>query len=74
MVDELFKMLEKRTGVPCDEARLIHAGKELVQKRGKRISDYQAILHGSTLFMVMRLYGGTQSILQLCIICSYRVP
>ncbi len=59
-MDELFKMLEKRTGVPCDEARLIHAGKELVQKQGKRISDYPAIVHGSTLFMVMRLYGGTQ--------------
>ena len=57
-VDELFQLLEGRTGVPPDEARLLHAGKELVQKRGKLISDYPSIVHGSTLFMVMRLKGG----------------
>ena len=57
-MDELFKLLEGKTGIPPDEARLIHAGKELVQKKGKNISDYPAILHGSTLFMVMRLKGG----------------
>lgn len=57
-VDELFKLLEEKTGVPPEEARLLHAGKELVQKQEKRISDYPSILHGSTLFMVMRLKGG----------------
>lgn len=51
-------MLQEKTGVPPEEARLLHAGKELVQKQGKKISDYPSILHGSTLFMVMRLLGG----------------
>ena len=57
-MEELFKLLEGRTGVPPSEARLIHAGKELEQNRGRRISDYPSIVHGSTLFMVMRLKGG----------------
>ena len=57
-IDEVFKLLHEKTGVPPDEARLIHAGKELVQKKGKNVSDYPSIVHGSTLFMVMRLKGG----------------
>ena len=57
-IDELFLLLEEKTGVPPREARLIHAGKELEQGKGKRISDYPSILHGSNLFMVMRLLGG----------------
>lgn len=57
-MDELFRLLQEKTGVPPEEARLLHAGKELVQKQGKKISDYPSILHGSTLFMVMRLLGG----------------
>ena len=60
-VDELFRLLEAKTGVPPDEARLIHAGKELVQKQGRHISDYPTIVHGSNLFMVMRLKGGELS-------------
>lgn len=59
-VDELFVLLEARTSVPPREARLIHAGKELVQGQGKRISDYPSIVHGSNLFMVMRLLGGEE--------------
>ena len=57
-VDELFQLLNRKTGIPLEESRLIHAGKELVQGQGKRISDYPSIVHGSTLFMVMRLLGG----------------
>jgi hypothetical protein len=57
-IDELFRKLEEKTGVPPDEARLIHAGKELEQKKKKQISDYKSLVHGSTLFMVMRLLGG----------------
>jgi hypothetical protein len=57
-IDELFVLLEKKTGIPPAESRLIHAGRELVQGQGERISDYPSILHGSSLFMVMRLLGG----------------
>ena len=57
-IDELFRKLEEKTGVPPDEARLIHAGKELEQKKDKQIRDYPSIVHGSTLSMLMRLLGG----------------
>jgi hypothetical protein len=57
-IDEFFVLLEQKTGIPPREARLIHAGKELEQSQGKRISDYPSIMHGSNLFMVMRLLGG----------------
>lgn len=59
-MDELFQLLNRKTGIPVDESRLIHAGKELRQKEGKRISDYPGIVHGSTMFMVMRLLGGQE--------------
>ncbi len=62
-IDELFKVLEKKTGVPPDEARLIHAGKELQQGQNKMISEYPAITNGSTLFMVLRLHGGEDKVL-----------
>jgi len=57
-VDEFFELLSKKTGVPMKETRLIHAGKELVYGNNKRISNYPAIVHGSTLYMVLRLLGG----------------
>lgn len=60
LTSELFKKLEEKTGVPLQETRLIHAGKE-IEKKDKRISDYPAIGHGSTMFMVMRLLGGNDT-------------
>lgn len=59
-IEELFKVLEKKTGVPPDEARLIHAGKELQQGDNKMISNYPEIANNSTLFMVLRLHGGEE--------------
>ena len=66
-IDELFTVLEEKTSVPPREARLIHAGKELEQGNGKKISDYPSILHGSTLFMVMRLLGGACVLVCVCV-------
>ena len=57
-VDEFFKLVEKKTGIPPEELRAIHAGKELRQGQGKKLSDYPAIQNDSTLFLVMRLPGG----------------
>lgn len=59
-VNELFQLLSRKTDIPTDECRLIHAGKEIEQGKGKRISDYPSIVHNSTLFMVMRLNGGEE--------------
>ena len=68
-IDELFRLLEQKTGIPPDQARLIHAGKELEQKGKKLISDYPSVVHGSTMFMVMRLLGGRPNLLHstLCV-------
>ncbi len=62
-IDELFVLLEEKTNIPSDKARLIHAGKELEQGQNKMISDYPAIEHGSTLYMVLRLLGGQDEVL-----------
>ena len=64
-MEELFDVLEKRTGIPPKHARLIHAGKELLPGSGKTISEYPQIVHQSTLFMVLRLLGGEEFAKQL---------
>ena len=59
-IEELYKLLEAKTGVPPEHARLIHGGKEIHKDDDHElISDYKGIVHGSTLFMVMRLPGGS---------------
>ncbi len=59
-IEELYKLLEEKTGVPPEHARLIHGGKEIHKDDDHElISDYKGIVHGSVLFMVLRLYGGS---------------
>lgn len=59
-IEELYKLLEDKTGVPPEHARLIHGGKEIhADEDHKLISDYKGIVHGSVLFMVLRLLGGS---------------
>ena len=57
-IDELFQLLKEKTGIPTEEARLMHAGKEL--QSGKDISDYPALGNNATLFMLLRLHGGAR--------------
>ena len=46
--------------MPPEHARLIHGGKEIRQHEDyELISDYKGIVHGSVLFMVLRLPGGS---------------
>jgi hypothetical protein len=59
-IDELFKVVEKKTGIPPDKSRLIHNGEYLWQGEGLMISKYPAIAHNSTLIMVIPLLSCKQ--------------
>ncbi len=58
-VKEFFAMISKKNGIAEDQLRAIYTTKEL--QRGKRLSDY-GMQHGSTVFLVLRLLGGSNSI------------
>ena len=51
--------MQSRTQIPPDQQRLIFGGKELENE--KRLSYYK-ISNEATLFLVMRLYGGTEQV------------
>ena len=58
-IEELYKLLEEKTGVPPEQARLLHAGKEIRKDDfHELISDYKGIDQWSFFFMVPRLRGG----------------
>ena len=49
-------LLSKKNGMPADIQRVIFAGKQLENE--KRLSEY-GLEHGSTVFLVLRLPGGS---------------
>ena len=49
--------MEKKTGIPVDEQRLMHAGKQLDDDL--MLADYTALQNNSTVFLIMQLLGGT---------------
>ena len=51
------KLVHDRSGVPPDEQRLIFAGKQLDD--GKSLGDYSTLGNRATLFLVLRLPGGS---------------
>ena len=53
-VTALKSLVEAREGVPPDEQRLIHAGRQL--EDGKTLADYK-VLRDSTVHLVKRLRG-----------------
>jgi len=57
-VAELKKIVSQKTGIPTDEMRLIFGGKDLDDNRS--IEDYN-LQEESTLFLVLRLHGGSRS-------------
>ena len=61
---DFMVLCQKKTGVPPNEQRIIHAGKQLEATGGKRLKDYHAtgLKNKSTLFMVLRLPGGSDSL------------
>ena len=52
------ELVKERLGIPPDDQRLIHAGKEM---REGLLSDYEDLGDGSTIFLVLRLLGGTHA-------------
>ena len=54
-IDEVFRLLQVKTGLPPRNARLVHAGVDLEQNMGNWLSDYPAIVHGTTLFLLLKV-------------------
>ncbi|XP_014874296.1 polyubiquitin-like [Poecilia latipinna] len=54
-VEGFRKRVEKREGVPANQQRLIHEGREM--QSGNLLSDYNVREH-STIFLTLRLRGG----------------
>ena len=57
---EFLALLSKTNGIPEEAQRVIYAGKQLDPASDKRprLNDY-GLQHGSTVFLVLRLKGGT---------------
>ncbi|XP_014843340.1 PREDICTED: polyubiquitin-like [Poecilia mexicana] len=53
-VEDFRKRVEKREGVPANQQRLIHEGREM---QSGKLSDYNVREH-STIFLTLRLRGG----------------
>ncbi|XP_008416907.1 ubiquitin-like protein ISG15 [Poecilia reticulata] len=53
-VDNFRRRVEKREGVPANQQRLIHEGREM---QSGKLSDYNVKEH-STIFLTLRLRGG----------------
>ena len=49
-------MVSKKNGIPEDQLHGVYTSKQL--ERGKRLTDY-GIQHGSTVFLILRLLGGS---------------
>ncbi|XP_068672190.1 uncharacterized protein [Montipora foliosa] len=65
-IARLYALLKEKNGIPVDEQRLIFSGKEIritdESNKQTRLSTY-GIEKGSTLFLVLRLHGGSGKVL-----------